>query len=124
MFFAHVNIHVNIYVILFLFSLFPRSVLIDSNSDAFNIMNAGLLHGDGCCLISGTGSSCFVRRGDIYTQIGGWEYLIDKQGSGFDIGHDCIGAVLKAHDGRGQKTLLSDLAVYVAVNTPFTSANT
>lgn len=75
-------------------------------SDAVNLLScAG--SGDGACLISGTGSVCFVRTGSKIHRIGGWGYLIDGAGGGYDIGRDALAAVLRAYDGRGEKTSLT-----------------
>lgn len=75
-------------------------------SDAVNLLScAG--SGDGICLISGTGSVCFVRAHGEIRRIGGWGYLIDGAGSGYDIGRDAVSAVLCAYDGRGRATALT-----------------
>ncbi len=65
---------------------------------------------NGACVIIGTGSACFVRRGNtpLLSRIGGWGYLLDSGGSGYDIGRDGLEAALRAHDGRGPVTTLSD----------------
>ncbi len=74
-------------------------------SDAMNLL--ALAGGDGCaCLIAGTGSVCFARKEGALRRIGGWGYLLDGGGSGYDIGRDAISSVLRAHDGRGEPTAL------------------
>ena len=78
-------------------------------SDAVNMLSAGLLHADGCGIICGTGSVCFARVGRELHRIGGWGYLFDGKGSGYDIGRDAISAALRQQDGRGRPTLLADL---------------
>lgn len=88
---------------------FPETTLVGFGSDADNILSCGLLNDDGCAVIAGTGSSCFVRIHPDYVRIGGWGYLLDQRGSGFDIGRDCIISALRAFDGRGKKTLLSQM---------------
>ena len=65
--------------------------------------------GDGACILCGTGSACFLRRGDELIRIGGWGYLLDSGGSGYDIGRDALEAVLRAFDGRCEPTLLSEM---------------
>jgi len=78
-------------------------------SDASNCISSGIGHADGCCLISGTGSSAFARKnGELY-QCGGWGYLIDDAGSGFAIGKEALNAYLRESDGRGEKTLITSL---------------
>jgi len=73
------------------------------------LISAMLGHCDGACMICGTGSALYVRKGDDYDHIGGWGYLIDSCGSGFILGKKAVLAAIRAHDGRGEKTLLTDL---------------
>lgn len=40
---------------------------------------------------------------------GGWGHLIDDVGSGYALGRDALTAVVRAQDGRGAKTVLTDL---------------
>ncbi len=80
---------------------------ISVHSDAINLLSSELYHGQGCCLICGTGSVCFLREGEILHRIGGWGYLLDRAGSGFSIGREALEAVLRCHDGRGDATLLT-----------------
>ena len=77
------------------------------NSDAVNLLSSELYGGDGCCMICGTGSVCFVRREDQIIRIGGWGYLLDRTGSGYAIGREALEAALRSHDGRGDATLLT-----------------
>lgn len=64
----------------------------------------------GAILISGTGSICFGRTADGETvRAGGWGHLIDDVGSGYSIGRDVLRAVVRTHDKRGEKTLLTEL---------------
>ena len=87
------------------------TLTVSVGSDAVNMLSAGLLHADGCGIICGTGSVCFARIGETLHRIGGWGYLFDGKGSGYDIGRDAISAVLRQFDGRGKATLLSDMIV-------------
>ncbi len=66
--------------------------------------------GAGAILISGTGSICTGRgkKGEM-VRAGGWGHLIDDVGSGYSIGRDVLQAVVRAHDGRGEDTILWDL---------------
>lgn len=78
--------------------------------DTYSVISSVLGHGDGCGLVSGTGSSLFVRAKDHpCTHIGGWGYLIDTGGSGYNIGCDAIYHALCAVDGRGSATVLNAL---------------
>lgn len=64
----------------------------------------------GAILISGTGSICIGRgqKGET-VRAGGWGHLIDDVGSGYSLGRDALSAVVRAHDGRIGKTLLTEL---------------
>jgi N-acetylglucosamine kinase-like BadF-type ATPase len=78
-------------------------------SDIHILLTGELPTGDGACIICGTGSACFFRREADIIRIGGWGYLLDSGGSGYDIGRDALEAVLRAFDGRGEKTCLTEL---------------
>ncbi len=80
-------------------------------TDAVPLLTGGLGASDGACLISGTGSVCFVRTGDQLIRIGGWGYLLDPScsGSGFDLGRDALIAALHHSDGQGAPTALTEL---------------
>lgn len=80
-----------------------------TGTDAENLLSCGLLESDGCGLIAGTGSCCMVRQGGSIRMIGGWGYLLDDCGSGFAIGRDGVAASLRALDGRGEPTCLTQL---------------
>ena len=77
--------------------------------DAVNLISGTLGHQDGCCIISGTGSSLYARIGERIVHLGGWGYLIDTGGSGYAIGRDAILAVFRYCDGRAPYTRLYDL---------------
>lgn len=89
------------------------------NSDAINLISSELHGGDGCCMICGTGSVCFVRRGDQIIRIGGWGYLLDRTGSGYAIGREALEAALRSHDGRGDATLLTGSITQKLGGTPW-----
>jgi len=67
------------------------------------------LSGDGCALIAGTGSSASARyRGRRYRS-GGWGYLFDGAGGGYDLGQAVISHALAAGDLREERTVVCDL---------------
>lgn len=71
----------------------------------------------GAVLIAGTGSICYgVNEQGQSARTGGYGHLVDDVGSGYAIGRDIISAMLRAQDGRGPRTLLSDL-VYERLQT-------
>jgi len=93
----------------FFASFFP-GVPTKVESDAANSIALTAGHGDGCCLIAGTGSSAFVKKKGIITNIGGWGYLIDDGGSGCSIGQAVLKASYRDLDGRGAKTIMRSMA--------------
>lgn len=78
---------------------------------------AGAIDGAGAVLIAGTGSICCGTdmRGN-WTRVGGRGHLIDDGGSGYAVGRDILSAVVRAQDGRGEKTCLTK-AVHAQLNT-------
>ena len=81
----------------------------DNDTDAENALAVGLQGSNGIAVIIGTGCVVYRMNGTERGRVGGYGYLFDKGGSGFDIGRDGILAALKASDGSGQKTLLTQL---------------
>jgi N-acetylglucosamine kinase-like BadF-type ATPase len=65
--------------------------------------------GPGIVLIAGTGSICYGRNeSGQAARAGGWGYLLGDEGSGWWIGQRTLSAVLRAGDGRGPATLLTE----------------
>ena len=89
--------------------LVPSVKHISNNSDTVNALSSGIGTKDGCVVISGTGSVGFVRINGEMSRIGGWGYLFDKGGSGYDFGRDAVYYALCALDGRGEPTMLTKL---------------
>lgn len=85
---------------------YPGELLIVGDQD---IALAGAIDGAGAVLIAGTGAICcgMDAQGNR-TRVGGFGHLIDDGGSGYAIGRDILMAVVRAHDGRGPKTVLTD----------------
>lgn len=78
--------------------------------DTYSVISSVLGHQDGCGMVAGTGSSLFVRaKGAEWVHIGGWGYLVDTGGSGYNLGREAVYMALRALDGRGEKTVLTDL---------------
>ncbi len=77
--------------------------------DGCCLISGVLGHNDGACMICGTGSSLYMRKGDNYRHIGGGGHLIDSCGSGYVLGQQALRAVYRACDGSGPQTLLTDL---------------
>ena len=77
-------------------------------TDAAVTLAAALGISQGIIVIAGTGSIAFGRdrRGGIL-RVGGWGSQFDDAGSGYDMGRKAIAAALRAHDGRGKTTSLT-----------------
>lgn len=60
-------------------------------------------------VISGTGSSVFVKCGENYRRIGGWGYLFSRAGSAYDIGRDAVIEALYEEDMQQTPSLMSEM---------------
>ena len=89
--------------------LFPDTSALLTN-DALPILYSNTPSGCGIVLIAGTGSVCMAKSptGELL-RIGGWGHLIGDEGSGYQIACRMLNAVMRAFDGRGRQTVLSDL---------------
>lgn len=78
-------------------------------TDMLNVV-AGATDAENCiAAICGTGSAVLVKEGDSLTRLGGWGFLLNKSGSGYDIGRDALCAASDEMDGMGEHTLITDL---------------
>lgn len=74
----------------------------DCAHDGINVLYAAFPDGeDGVSIICGTGSSCFVRRGDAIYRIGGCGQF-DLKGNGFELGRAAFAHVFRTMDGRDE----------------------
>lgn len=77
-------------------------------NDAMLVLAAGTPEGWGIALICGTGSIVYGRDRDGHTtRAGGWGYILGDEGSGYDIGQAALRTVMRASDGRGPQTVLT-----------------
>lgn len=84
-----------------------RAVIV---SDAEIALEGALGGSPGAIIIAGTGSICYGRGSNgVLCRSGGAGYLIDDEGSGYALGRDALRAVTRALDGRGEKTVISDI---------------
>lgn len=92
-------------------SLEHQHVQIVIDNDAMAALSAGTEGWPGLVLIAGTGSIAYAYPPSTkeLTRVGGWGYLLGDEGSGYDIGRAGLGAVLKHFDGRGPKTLMTEM---------------
>ena len=88
--------------------LSPDAHVMVDNDGAAAVAGAHL--GDpGLVLISGTGSACYGRGNDGSAwRASGWGPWMGDEGSGTWIGREGLTAVVKARDGRGPPTALSE----------------
>lgn len=63
----------------------------------------------GIAMICGTGSSVFVKQEEGIVLLGGWGYLFDSAGSGYDMGRDAIAHALREENERQEPSLLHRL---------------
>ena len=77
-------------------------------TDGENSLYTALGERDGVALISGTGSICYAQKGGATARSGGRGHVLDDAGSAYAIGRDILSAVIRASDGRGEPTTLSE----------------
>jgi N-acetylglucosamine kinase-like BadF-type ATPase len=78
-------------------------------NDALIALVAGAQDAPGIVIIAGTGSIVYGRNtaGEA-ARAGGWGHMIGDEGSGYWIGREAVAAVMRAADGRGPATRLSN----------------
>ncbi len=83
-------------------------------SDAELALEGAFDGAPGVVMIVGTGSISIGKstHGDI-VRCGGWGIELDDEGSGAWIGREGLTAIVRALDGRGQKTILTDMFVEI-----------
>ncbi len=77
-------------------------------SDAEIALQGAYGDDDGIIIIVGTGSISLGKFGKNIIRCGGWGIELDDEGSGAWIGREGLTAVVRAIDGRGNKTILID----------------
>lgn len=80
----------------------------DALHDGINVLYGAFPESDGVSIICGTGSSCFVKRGNEIFRIGGYGSF-DMVGNGYEIGRASIAHALKTADGREKRGMLEEL---------------
>lgn len=76
--------------------------------DIYNVINSAGRMEKCIAVISGTGSVVYGYDGHTLHRAGGWGYLFDEAGSGFDMGRDLFRYCLACEDGVEKKSLLYD----------------
>jgi N-acetylglucosamine kinase-like BadF-type ATPase len=79
-------------------SLFPYVERIVVGEDTHSALAGAHGDGDGICVIAGTGSNTFGRKGDRFTKAGGWGHLFADLGSSYDTARRGLQAVYEEFD--------------------------
>lgn len=88
---------------------FPRGNFI-IDTDARIALTAAVGFGPGIVIISGTGSVAFGRSpSGEESRAGGWGPTLGDEGSGYWIAREGLSAIVRAHDGRGFATKMTEL---------------
>ena len=88
---------------------FPRGNFI-VDTDARIALTGAVGFGAGIVIISGTGSVSFGRNdAGAEARSGGWGPTLGDEGSGYWIAREGLSAIVRAHDGRGFATRMTDL---------------
>jgi N-acetylglucosamine kinase-like BadF-type ATPase len=78
-------------------------------NDALIALVAGAQDAPGVVIIAGTGSIVYGRNAvGQAARAGGWGHMVGDEGSGYWIGREAVAAVMRAADGRGPATQLTD----------------
>lgn len=92
-----------------LMRMFPEETIIGNDTDAMNQMIYECEGRDAGAIIAGTGSVGISKKADELKFFGGYGYLLDRGGSGYDYGRDALYYALCDVDGRREKTLIRNL---------------
>jgi glucosamine kinase len=88
---------------------FPRGNFI-VDTDARVALAGAIGFGPGIVIIAGTGSVAFGRNNEgKEARAGGWGPTLGDEGSGYAIAREGLAAVVRAADGRGPSTAMTDL---------------
>ena len=89
---------------------YSKSIIACQN-DIANVVACGEQLDDCVAAICGTGTIVYANKGDRLRRFGGYGYLLDMGGSGFDIGRAALLTALEQQDGFGSKSLITDFVV-------------
>ena len=79
------------------------------DTDARIALTGAVGFGPGVVVIAGTGSVAFGRNANHdESRAGGWGPTLGDEGSGFWIAREGLSAIVRAHDGRGFQTKMTD----------------
>ncbi len=90
-------------------TMVPIGTKVIVDNDGVNALYSGTFGAPGIVQIAGTGSITFgINSNGDRGRVGGWGYLIDDEGSGYDLGKEALHAIFREYDGRGKKTILTE----------------
>jgi len=70
---------------------------------------AGSMKKNRIIIICGTGSNCYgINEYGQEAKANGWDYILGDEGAGIEMGIKTLRAVMRAYDGRGPKTILTE----------------
>ncbi len=79
-------------------AFFPHAHKIVVGEDTHSALAGAHGNEDGICVIAGTGSNTFGRRGDRFAKAGGWGHLFADLGSSYDTARRGLQAVYEEFD--------------------------
>lgn len=77
-------------------------------TDAHIALTGAVEGQNGIVVIAGTGAIALGVKDGQQERAGGWGYLLDDRGSGYDLGRQAITAALRHYDGRARETVLTE----------------
>lgn len=88
-------------------SKIPKLILIN---DSLAALRAGTNDKNAIVIIAGTGSNCYGRNENGHeARSGGLDWILSDEGSAYAIGLEILHRTVQALDGRGTKTILTNL---------------
>ncbi len=85
-----------------------RHLHFEIENDAINVLSSGDDSTE-LAIICGTGSVVYSKKKNVPVRVGGWGYLFDTAGSGYDLGRDAISACIAYEDGLGEYSAIYPL---------------
>lgn len=79
------------------------------STDIYNVIYSASERERCLLAIAGTGTIVYAKTGEDIHRFGGWGYLLDEGGSGYNLGCGALRAVLRENEGTGEKTILKPL---------------
>lgn len=95
-------------LVCFLKKTYPN-IKIKCGGDILNVIASAEDLSNCAAVICGTGSVVYANVNGEIKKVGGWGYLLDGAGSGYDIGRDALCAALAENEGIGPQTALTQL---------------